>query len=83
MIGPFDEAAPGGAPNRRDPLVDRTVRLFEYLTSAQLLKSSPILDAQKYEKVVWFTDLPRHPAVSVPIELTADPATRSWSLPTR
>lgn len=54
-------------PNVQGPLVDRAVRLFEFLARAQQLKQKPprTLDAyQRDGSVLWFADLPEHPAVT-------------------
>ena len=50
----------------RAPLVDRAVRLFEFLGSAQQLKNRPPRTLDAYPTVLWLGELPRHPAVVVP-----------------
>ncbi|HEY1323937.1 MAG TPA: hypothetical protein VGF32_27005, partial [Streptosporangiaceae bacterium] len=50
----------------RDPLLDRAVRLFEFLGRAQQLKSQPPRTVEGYRRdgaVLWLGELPRHPAV--------------------
>lgn len=50
-----------------DPLVDKAVRLFTFLSRAQLLKQRPAQDVEQYVRggghVEWFKDLPEHPAI--------------------
>lgn len=50
-----------------DPLVDKAVRLFTFLSRAQLLKQRPVRDVEQYARsggsLHWFKDLPEHPAV--------------------
>lgn len=51
----------------RDPLVERAVRLFEFLGRAQQLKTKPprTLDAyQRDGSVLWLGDLPHHEAIT-------------------
>lgn len=50
----------------RTPLVERAVRLFEFLGRAQQLKSRPPRTVDAHPTVLWLGDLPRHPAVGVP-----------------
>ena len=51
----------------RDPLVDKAVRLFTFLSRAQLLKERAVRDVDQYKRsggsVLWFKDFPDHPAV--------------------
>ena len=52
---------------QRDPLVERALRLFEFLARAQQLKAKPprTLDAyQRDGSVLWLGDVPHHPAVT-------------------
>jgi very-short-patch-repair endonuclease len=51
----------------REPMLDRAVRLFEFLGRAQQLKNQPPRTVESYRRdgaVVWLAELPRHPAVS-------------------
>lgn len=57
---------PGEDVAARDPLVDRAVRLFEFLARAQQLKTSSPRTVDTYQRegsVLWLGDLPDHPAV--------------------
>lgn len=51
----------------RNPLVDKAVRLFTFLSRAQLLKERAVRDVDQYKRsggsVLWFMDFPDHPAV--------------------
>ncbi|OLF15429.1 AAA domain-containing protein [Actinophytocola xanthii] len=47
----------------RDPLVDRAVRLFEFLGRVQQLRATPPREVDGYRAVHWLGDLPEHPAV--------------------
>ena len=50
----------------RDSLVDRAMRLFEFLGRAQQLKNQPPRTIDTYQRdgsVLWFGDFPHHPAV--------------------
>jgi len=52
-----------------DALLDRALRLLEFLTHVQLQKSKPIRSTDSYRdraggKVIWFHQLPEHDAVS-------------------
>jgi len=52
--------------NDVDPLVDKAVRLFNFLAKSQRLKERPIRDVEKYQRdgmVYWFNELPAHSAV--------------------
>lgn len=52
--------------NDVDPLVDKAVRLFNFLAKAQRLKERPIRDVEKYKRdgmVYWLNELPAHSAV--------------------
>lgn len=49
----------------RGPLVDRAVRLFEFLSRAQQLKNQPPRTVETYQSVLWLGDLPHHRAVIV------------------
>ncbi|MGW0520764.1 AAA domain-containing protein [Crossiella sp. NPDC003009] len=53
----------GVAPNVRGTAVDRAVRLFEFLARSQQLKSNPPRTTSSYESVLWFGQLPVHPAI--------------------
>ena len=49
-------------------LVDRARRLFEFLRSAQRLRTSPVRSVESYEReglLLWFSELPQHPVVRV------------------
>jgi DNA polymerase III delta prime subunit len=49
-----------------DPLVDRAVRLFEFLGRSQQLRNQPARDVDTYRgegAVLWLKDLPHHPAL--------------------
>src|SRR5215207_4611473 len=50
----------------RTPLVERAVRLFEFLGRAQQLKSRPPRTVDAHPSVLWLGELPRHLAVGVP-----------------
>ncbi|WP_134664871.1 MULTISPECIES: AAA domain-containing protein [unclassified Amycolatopsis] len=57
-------------------LVDRARRLFEFLRGAQHLKASPVRTTDTYQRdgdVVWLSQAPRHPAVSVRTAEPGDP----------
>jgi len=50
----------------RAPLVDRAIRLFQFLMRAQEVRDEPARTVEAYRRegsVLWFGDLPRHPAV--------------------
>lgn len=50
----------------RYPLVDRALRLFEFLGRAQQLKTNPPRTIETYERdgaILWLADLPHHPAI--------------------
>jgi very-short-patch-repair endonuclease len=52
----------------REPLVERAVRLFEFLGRTQQLKGQPPRTVETYQRegsVLWLGDLPDHPAVAV------------------
>ncbi|CAM3907402.1 AAA domain-containing protein [Kibdelosporangium persicum] len=53
----------GAAPNPQSTAVDRAVRLFEFLARSQQLKSNPPRTTDSYESVLWFGQLPEHPAI--------------------
>lgn len=53
----------GAAPNPQGAAVDRAVRLFEFLARSQQLKSNPSRTTDSYESVLWFSQLPDHPAI--------------------
>lgn len=44
--------------------VGRAVRLFEFLARSQQLKAKPPRTLDTYESVLWFGDLPEHPAIT-------------------
>ncbi|MGV0836886.1 AAA domain-containing protein [Mycolicibacterium thermoresistibile] len=44
-------------------LVRKAVNLFTFLGSTQRLLATPVRTADKFHEVVWFSDLPDHPAV--------------------
>jgi very-short-patch-repair endonuclease len=49
-----------------DMLLDRAVRLFEFLRRAQQLRNQPVRDVETYRRdgvVLWLKDLPHHPAL--------------------
>lgn len=51
----------------QDPLLDRAVRLFEFLARTQQLKHAPPRTVDSYRRdgaLLWLADLPHHPAVS-------------------
>jgi very-short-patch-repair endonuclease len=53
-------------PMVRDPLVDRAIRLFQFLMRAQEVRDEPARTVEAYRRegsVLWFGDLPHHPAV--------------------
>ena len=47
-----------------DALVNRAVRLFEFLGRAQQLREAPPRAVESYRAVLWLADLPDHPAVA-------------------
>lgn len=50
----------------RDPLVDRAIRLFQFLMRAQEVRDESARTVDTYRRdgaVLWFGDLPHHPAV--------------------
>ncbi|QFZ18823.1 AAA domain-containing protein [Saccharothrix syringae] len=51
------------APDPRDKRVDRAVRLFRFLARGQQLKSNPPRTTDSYDSVLWFAQLPEHPAI--------------------
>ncbi|MFJ6673282.1 AAA domain-containing protein [Actinosynnema sp. NPDC091369] len=51
------------APNPRGAAVDRAVRLFEFLARSQQLKSNSPRTTDSYDSVLWFGQLPNHPAI--------------------
>ncbi|NKE58587.1 AAA family ATPase [Lentzea sp. PSKA42] len=51
----------GAAP--QGTAVDRAVRLFQFLARSQQLKSNPPRTTESYESVLWFGQLPVHPAI--------------------
>ncbi|MBW4717300.1 hypothetical protein [Saccharothrix obliqua] len=53
----------GAAPNPQDAAVGRAVRLFEFLARSQQLKSNPPRTTDSYDSVLWFGQLPDHPAI--------------------
>ncbi|GLZ79466.1 hypothetical protein Afil01_42730 [Actinorhabdospora filicis] len=50
---------------RPDPLAERALRLFDFLTEVQQLKNRPVTDVESYERVLWFADFPAHPSIRV------------------
>lgn len=59
--------APDGMGEGRDPVVDRAVRLFEYLGRVQQLKANPVRTVEGYLRdgsVLWLKDVPAHHAVT-------------------
>lgn len=56
-IRPTDEDA------AREDLLQKAINLFTFLGNTQRLLIKPVLTADKYEKVIWFADLPDHPAI--------------------
>jgi very-short-patch-repair endonuclease len=55
-----------------DALVNRAVRLFEFLGRAQQLREAPPRVVESYRAVLWLAELPDHPAVSA-AHRAADP----------
>ncbi|MGX7827360.1 AAA domain-containing protein [Actinokineospora sp. 24-640] len=53
-------------------LVDRAKRLFQFLARAQQQRTKPTRIVSKYEKVVWWSALPDHPAVQRHVAPGAD-----------
>jgi very-short-patch-repair endonuclease len=53
----------GAAANPQGTEVDRAVRLFEFLARSQQLKSNSPRTTDSYESVLWFGQLPAHPAI--------------------
>jgi hypothetical protein len=54
-------------PTARQPLVDRAIRLFQFLMRAQEVRDEPARSIDAYRRdgsVVWFHDIPQHQAVS-------------------
>lgn len=47
----------------RGTAVDRAVRLFQFLARSQQLKTNPPRTTDSYESVLWFGQLPEHPAI--------------------
>lgn len=54
-------------------LVDKAKRLFQFLAQAQRQRTRTPRTVDKYDKVLWWADLPEHSAVTVPGQL-ATPA---------
>ncbi|MGH3923086.1 MAG: nucleotidyl transferase AbiEii/AbiGii toxin family protein [Pseudonocardiaceae bacterium] len=53
-------------PTARDPILDRAIRLFQYLMRVQEVRDEPARTVEAYRRegaVLWFGDLPHHPTV--------------------
>lgn len=58
-------------PTEAAPVRDRAIRLFRFLMHAQESRDEPVRTVDSYGRdgaVVWFDDLPRHPAVRTALE---------------
>ncbi|MGH3440305.1 MAG: AAA domain-containing protein, partial [Sciscionella sp.] len=53
----------GDEQNEQVSLVRKAVNLFTFLGRTQELLVKPVRTADKFEEVMWFSDLPEHPAV--------------------
>jgi REase_MTES_1575/AAA domain len=42
----------------RNPVQDRAIRLFTYLQELVQLRTPPVRDAENYEAVIWFSEIP-------------------------
>ena len=51
--------AGGDAALKSDPIRDKAVRLFRYLSALAELRAKTVRDVASYEAVFWFSDLPR------------------------
>jgi len=50
--------------SERSALVEKAIKLFTFLGRSQELLAKPVRQVNAYEKVVWFGDLPEHPALT-------------------
>ena len=46
--------------SNRDILQDRAIRLFSFLRELAMLKTRVVRDLDHYERVVWFSDIPKY-----------------------
>ncbi|MGH3983731.1 MAG: hypothetical protein ACRDST_13865 [Pseudonocardiaceae bacterium] len=58
-------------PTARNPIMDRAIRLFQYLMRVQEVRDEPARTVEAYRRegaVLWFGDLPHHPTVRSAID---------------
>lgn len=58
-------------PTARDPIMDRAIRLFQYLMRVQEVRDEPARTVEAYRRegaVLWFGDLPHHPTIRSAID---------------
>lgn len=65
-----------GTPGAPDQLADKGVRLFEFLTELQRLRTKVVRTLDSYPSVLWYADLPTDPRIATPLTTGADDTSR-------
>ena len=59
MVENTTNDAPVAAASKLDPIREKAIRLFRYLTALAELRARTVRDVASYEAVFWFSELPR------------------------